>query len=153
MKSSKPRSRPKNTRPRAAPRSMRTTPRPRLSAPSTTRSATWASRVGAYLEPSMGVGNFFGLLPESMAHSELHGVELDSITGRIARQLYPEAKITVAGFETTNRPASMTSPWATCRLATTRSLTPSTTGSVSQSTTTLPPRCSTRCVRAASSRL
>ena len=59
---------------------------------------------GRILEPSMGVGNFFGLLPESMAHSELHGVELDSITGRIARQLYPEAKITVAGFETTNRP-------------------------------------------------
>lgn len=59
---------------------------------------------GRILEPSMGVGNFFGLLPESMAHSELHGVELDSITGRIAKQLYPEAEITVAGFETTNRP-------------------------------------------------
>ncbi len=59
---------------------------------------------GRILEPAMGVGNFFGLLPESMAHSELHGVELDSITGRIAKQLYPEAEITVAGFETTNRP-------------------------------------------------
>ena len=59
---------------------------------------------GRILEPSMGVGNFFGLLPYSMRNSELHGVELDSITGRIARQLYPEAKITVAGFETTNRP-------------------------------------------------
>ena len=59
---------------------------------------------GRILEPSMGVGNFFGLLPESMAGSELHGVELDSITGRIARQLYPEAEITVAGFETANRP-------------------------------------------------
>ncbi|HIQ87567.1 MAG TPA: helicase SNF2, partial [Candidatus Scatomorpha gallistercoris] len=59
---------------------------------------------GRILEPAMGVGNFFGLLPESMAHSELHGVELDSITGRIARQLYPEAEITVAGFETTCRP-------------------------------------------------
>ena len=59
---------------------------------------------GRILEPSMGVGNFFGLLPESMAGSELHGVELDSITGRIAQQLYPEAEITVAGFETTNRP-------------------------------------------------
>ena len=59
---------------------------------------------GKILEPSMGLGNFFGLLPESMAGSELHGVELDSITGRIARQLYPEAEITVAGFETTNRP-------------------------------------------------
>ena len=59
---------------------------------------------GRILEPSMGVGNFFGLLPDSMRNSELHGVELDSITGRIARQLYPEAEITVAGFETTNRP-------------------------------------------------
>ena len=59
---------------------------------------------GRILEPSMGVGNFFGLLPESMAASELHGVELDSITGRVAKQLYPEAEITVAGFETTNRP-------------------------------------------------
>ena len=59
---------------------------------------------GRILEPSMGVGNFFGLLPESMANSQLYGVELDSITGRIAKQLYPEASITVAGFETTNRP-------------------------------------------------
>ena len=59
---------------------------------------------GRILEPSMGVGNFFGLLPDSMSNSELHGVELDSITGRIAKQLYPEAEITVAGFETTNRP-------------------------------------------------
>ena len=60
---------------------------------------------GRILEPSMGVGNFFGLLPESMAGSQLYGVELDSITGRIAQQLYPEANITVAGFETTNRPS------------------------------------------------
>ncbi|HIR54529.1 MAG TPA: DEAD/DEAH box helicase family protein, partial [Candidatus Scatomorpha intestinigallinarum] len=59
---------------------------------------------GRILEPSMGVGNFFGLLPENMANSQLYGVELDSITGRIAKQLYPEADITVAGFETTNRP-------------------------------------------------
>ena len=59
---------------------------------------------GRILEPSMGVATFFGLLPESMNSSELYGVELDSITGRIARQLYPEAEITVAGFETTNRP-------------------------------------------------
>ena len=59
---------------------------------------------GRILEPSMGVGNFFGLLPESMQGSQLYGVELDSITGRIAKQLYPEANITVAGFETTNRP-------------------------------------------------
>ena len=59
---------------------------------------------GRILEPSMGVGNFFGLLPESMANSQLYGVELDSITGRIAKQLYPKADITVAGFETTNRP-------------------------------------------------
>ena len=59
---------------------------------------------GRILEPSMGIGNFFGLLPESMANCQLYGVELDSITGRIAKQLYPEADITVAGFETTNRP-------------------------------------------------
>ena len=58
---------------------------------------------GRILEPSCGVGNFFGLLPESMSSSQLYGVELDSITGRIAKQLYPEAEITVAGFETTNR--------------------------------------------------
>ena len=60
-------------------------------------------RTGNILEPSMGVGNFFGMLPESMAGSCLYGVELDSITGRIARQLYPEANITVAGFETTSQ--------------------------------------------------
>lgn len=58
---------------------------------------------GNILEPSMGVGNFFGMLPDSMACSRLYGVELDSITGRIARQLYPKANITVAGFETTDR--------------------------------------------------
>ena len=60
---------------------------------------------GRILEPSMGVGNFFGLLPESMQGSQLYGVEPDSITGRIAKQLYPKADITVAGFETTNRPS------------------------------------------------
>ena len=60
-------------------------------------------RTGNMLEPAMGVGNFFGLLPESMAGSRLYGVELDSLTGRIARQLYPKADITVAGFETTDR--------------------------------------------------
>ena len=58
---------------------------------------------GNILEPSMGVGNFFGMLPESMAGSRLYGVELDSITGRIAQKLYPEANIKVAGFETTDR--------------------------------------------------
>lgn len=58
---------------------------------------------GNILEPACGVGNFFGLLPDSMAGSRLYGVELDSLTGRIARQLYPQANITVAGFETTNR--------------------------------------------------
>ena len=58
---------------------------------------------GNILEPSMGVGNFFGMLPESMADSRLYGVELDSITGRIAQKLYPEANIKVAGFETTDR--------------------------------------------------
>ena len=59
---------------------------------------------GNILEPSCGVGNFLGLLPENMAASKLYGVELDSITGRIAKQLYPQANITVAGFETFNRP-------------------------------------------------
>ncbi len=60
-------------------------------------------RTGNILEPSMGVGNFFGCLPESMQGSKLYGVELDSITGRIAKQLYPKADITIAGFETTDR--------------------------------------------------
>ena len=58
---------------------------------------------GNILEPSMGVGNFFGMLPDSIADSRLYGVELDSITGRIAKKLYPQADITVAGFETTDR--------------------------------------------------
>jgi N12 class adenine-specific DNA methylase len=58
---------------------------------------------GNILEPSMGVGNFFGMLPTSMADSRLYGVELDSITGRIAKKLYPQADIIVAGFETTDR--------------------------------------------------
>ena len=58
---------------------------------------------GNILEPSMGVGNFFGMLPDSMAGNRLYGVELDSITGRIAQKLYPQADITVAGFETTDR--------------------------------------------------
>ena len=60
-------------------------------------------RSGNILEPSMGVGNFFGMLPDSMADSRLYGVELDSITGRIAKKLYPQADITVAGFENTDR--------------------------------------------------
>jgi len=60
-------------------------------------------RSGNILEPSMGVGNFFGMLPDSMVGSRLYGVELDSITGRIAQKLYPQADITVAGFETTDR--------------------------------------------------
>ena len=60
-------------------------------------------RSGNILEPSMGVGNFFGMLPDSMADSRLYGVELDSITGRMAKKLYPQADITVAGFETTDR--------------------------------------------------
>lgn len=60
-------------------------------------------QTGNILEPSMGVGNFFGCLPEQMQDSKLYGVELDSITGRIAKQLYPQANITVAGFETTDR--------------------------------------------------
>ena len=60
-------------------------------------------QTGNILEPSMGIGNFFGMLPENMQSSRLYGVELDSITGRIAKQLYPKANITIAGFETTDR--------------------------------------------------
>jgi len=60
-------------------------------------------QTGNILEPSMGVSNFFGLLPEAMQGSRLYGVELDSITGCIARKLYPEADINVAGFQTTDR--------------------------------------------------
>ena len=60
-------------------------------------------QTGNILEPSCGVGNFFGMLPEEMQGSKLYGVELDSITGRIAKQLYPKANITIAGFQTTDR--------------------------------------------------
>ena len=60
-------------------------------------------QTGNILEPAMGIGNFFGMLPEEMRNSRLYGVELDSISGRIARQLYPRANITIAGFETTDR--------------------------------------------------
>lgn len=58
---------------------------------------------GNILEPTMGIGNFFGMLPDSMQNSRLYGVELDSVSGRIAKKLYPKAQITVAGFETTNQ--------------------------------------------------
>ena len=60
-------------------------------------------QTGNILEPSMGIGNFFGMLPEQMQSSRLYGVELDSITGRIAKQLYPKANITISGFEKTDR--------------------------------------------------
>ena len=59
---------------------------------------------GAATEPSCGTGNFFGLLPESMQNSKLHGVEIDSLTGRIAKQLYQKANIAIEGFEKTNLP-------------------------------------------------
>ena len=59
---------------------------------------------GNILEPSMGIGNFFGMLPEKMSESRLYGVELDDITGRIAKQLYPNAKIQISGFEKTDYP-------------------------------------------------
>ena len=59
---------------------------------------------GNILEPSCGTGNFFGLLPDSMQNSKLHGVEIDSLTGRIAKQLYPKANIAIEGFEKTNLP-------------------------------------------------
>ena len=58
---------------------------------------------GNILEPSMGVGNFFGMLPEEMRNSRLYGVELDPVSGRIAKQIYPKADITVGGFEPTDR--------------------------------------------------
>ncbi|MBR2592461.1 MAG: helicase, partial [Oscillospiraceae bacterium] len=58
---------------------------------------------GNILEPAMGIGNFFGMLPDSMQESRLYGIELDPISGRIAQKLYPNAEITVAGFETTDR--------------------------------------------------
>ena len=61
-------------------------------------------RTGNILEPAMGIGNFFGMLPESMKDSRLYGVELDSLTGRIAKQLYPEASIQIKGFEQTEYP-------------------------------------------------
>lgn len=63
-------------------------------------------RTGNILEPSCGIGNFFGLLPESMAGSKLYGIELDSITGRIAKQLYQNANITIQGYEGTALPDS-----------------------------------------------
>ena len=63
-------------------------------------------RMGNILEPSCGIGNFFGLLPESMAGSKLYGIELDSITGRIAKQLYQNANITIQGYEETALPDS-----------------------------------------------
>ena len=72
------------------------------------------------MEPSCGVGNFFGMLPESMAGSRLYGVELDSISGRIAKQLYPKADITVAGFETLTGGTFTTLPSATCLSASIR---------------------------------
>ncbi len=72
------------------------------------------------LEPACGVGNFFGMLPESMSQSRLYGVELDSITGRMARQLYPDARIEITGFEKTNRKIFLMSPSAMCLLAITR---------------------------------
>ena len=59
---------------------------------------------GTVLEPSMGIGNFFGLLPESMTDAKLHGVELDDLTGRIAKQLYQKADIAIDGFENTDHP-------------------------------------------------
>lgn len=65
--------------------------------------ANMGFQTGNILEPAMGIGNFFGMLPEEMRSSRLYGVELDSISGRIAKQLYPRASITVAGFETTDR--------------------------------------------------
>ncbi len=79
------------------------------------RSAIWASRVVTFWNHQWAWVTFFGLLPEQMQDSKLYGVELDSITGRIAKQLYPKADITIAGFETTDRKTFTTLPWATSR--------------------------------------
>ncbi len=78
-------------------------------------------RSGNILEPSMGVGNFFGMLPDSMADSRCIGVELDSITGRIAKMLYPQADITVAALRLPTAVISTIWRWATCPLVSTRS--------------------------------
>ena len=92
---------------------------------------------GNVLEPSCGIGNFFGLLPETLSGANLYGVELDGLTGRIARQLYQKANITVNGFENTDhRTISLTSPWATCLSAHTKCMTAAMTGTISRYTTT-----------------
>ena len=103
-------------------------------------------QAGNILEPACGVGNFFGMLPEEMRNSRLYGVELDSISGRIAKQLYPEADITVAGFETTDRRTSTILPLATSPSASIRSTTRHITSWASPSTTTSLPRRWIRCV-------
>jgi N12 class adenine-specific DNA methylase len=69
--------------------------------------ASMGFKTGNVLEPACGIGNFFGLVPESMSGSKLYGVELDSVTGRIARQLYQSANIAVQGYEETNLPDSL----------------------------------------------
>lgn len=106
-------------------------------------------RSGNILEPSMGVGNFFGMLPDTMQDSRLYGVELDSITGRIAKKLYPQADITVAGFETTDRRDFMTSLSATCLSVSTRSTIRRTTNLALASTIISLRKPSTRSDRAA----
>lgn len=76
---------------------------------------------GSILEPSMGIGNFYSVLPEDMRNSQLYGVELDSISGRIAKQLHPHATIQVKGFEKTKfEKTSLMSLWEMCHLALTR---------------------------------
>ena len=94
---------PENMPPPEALPSTPITPALRSFRPSMKRWVSMGFETGNILEPSMGVGNFFGMLPEKMRNSRLYGVELDSISGRIAKQLYPKADITVAGFETTDR--------------------------------------------------
>lgn len=106
-------------------------------------------RTGNILEPSMGVGNFFGMLPEEMQSSRLYGVELDSISGRIARQLYPQANITMAVLKPPSERTFLTLPLAMYPLGSTRSTIPPTTSWVLTSTTTFSPRRWIRCVPAA----
>lgn len=105
---------------------------------------------GNLLEPACGIGNFMGMLPDSMRNCKVYGVELDSISGRIARQLYQNSRIAVTGYEKAEIPDSfLTQQWAMCRLEISRSLTGATTSITGSFTTIFSERRWTRYVRAA----
>lgn len=105
---------------------------------------------GNLLEPACGIGNFMGMLPDSMRDCKVYGVELDSISGRIARQLYQNSRIAVTGYEKAEIPDSfLTQQWAMCRLEISRSLTGATTSITGSFTTIFSERRWTRYVRAA----